>query len=203
MSRPPLNCRRIDERMNVLDRLRKEEEGQDLVEYALVIALLDRLAHATHSELADRIRIFFGRRIELPIGWMASDEVIARRCGPGPCPFAPLGADARLRRRRLEVGRSGGSVDGMEADADGSTFRPHHLGNCGCGAGDRHQESEDDNWKRVCSREGPPSVRATPESTSLTRQSDTRQAAIRNGCCGGNGVLVCDGSLAALGRGCI
>jgi pilus assembly protein Flp/PilA len=41
--------------MSVLDRLRKEEEGQDLIEYALVVALLALSVAAVLPALATAI----------------------------------------------------------------------------------------------------------------------------------------------------
>jgi len=55
VSRQASNSRRANCEMSILNRLRTEEEGQDLVEYALVVALLALAVAAVLPALAAAI----------------------------------------------------------------------------------------------------------------------------------------------------
>lgn len=55
MSRQTSKSRRANCKMSILNRLRTEEEGQDLVEYALVVALLALAVAAVLPALATAI----------------------------------------------------------------------------------------------------------------------------------------------------
>src|SRR5215469_1568410 len=75
-----------------------------------------RLAHATNSELVDRVRISGGNRSQLDSTRMAWRQAIARRGGPGAWPLASAGPFAGTGSGRLEVDGSNRRVDGLAPD---------------------------------------------------------------------------------------